>query len=142
MTPFEKACLTGGRRAMSIAKQFGVPVDIVLQFRHQHRVNRERAYKARRTIIERALRIPKEDAPYFRDCLETDRANLDGIALAKWVALPIIYGNHPDSVRGRDGSRYIRDLRKLPLTGFRTGAGVSDIYDERGMDYHAGSMAA
>lgn len=142
MTPFEKACLTGGRTPISIAKQFGVPLDIVLAFKHENRVRRERAYKARRREQERALRIPKAEAPYFRDQLETDRANLDGIALAKWVRIPILYGNSRDSVLGRDGSRYIRDLRKLPLTGFRTGAGISEIYSERGMDYHSGSKAA
>lgn len=133
MTPFEKACLQGGRTPLSIAKQFGVPLDIVLSFKHQHRVNRERAYKARRREQERALRIPKEEAPYFRDHHELDRANLDAEALAKWVALPLKYGNHPDSLFGRDGSRYIRDLRKLPL-GIPASSGISDVYSQQGTD--------
>jgi hypothetical protein len=137
MTPFERACLQGGRTPISIAKQFGVPLDMVLTWKHEHRVRRERAYKARRREAERALRIPKEEAPYFRDQLETDRANIDGKALAKWVSLPLLYGNHPDSVRGLDGSRYIPNLLKLPLRYARSECGISAIYEQLGTDMRA-----
>jgi hypothetical protein len=135
MTPFEKACLQGGRTPISIAKQFGVPLDMVLTWKHEHRVRRERAYKARRREAERALRIPKDDAPEFIDRDETTRRDRDAAALAKWAALQLWFENDPRS--RHDGSRYIPNLLKLPLRYQRSECGISDIYNHRGTDMRA-----
>jgi hypothetical protein len=135
MTPFERACLQGGRTPISIAKQFGVPLDMVLTWKHEHRVRRERAYKARRREAERALRTPKADAPEFIDRDETTRRDRDAAALAKWASLQIWFENDPRS--RHDGSRYIPNLLKLPLRYARSECGISAIYEQLGTDMRA-----
>jgi hypothetical protein len=136
VTPFERACLQGGRTPISIAKQFGVPLDFVLQWKHEHRVRRERAYKARRLQAERALREPKtEGGGYFMDHRDSQRADADREALAKWASLQIWFENDPRS--RHDGSRYIPNLLKLPLRYQRSECGISAIYEQLGTDMRA-----
>lgn len=136
MTKFERACLQS-LPADRIAKQLNCPVEAVVAVKWKWRLKREQAYRERKKAQERAIRVPKEEGSHFIDREEMTRQDRDRASMETWCRMPLKYGNHPDSVRGLDGSRYVRDLRKLPLTGFRVGVGLSTIYEQLGTDMRA-----
>lgn len=144
MTPFEKACLEP-YPAARIAKRLECPVDTVLSIKREWQRKREAVYRKKRRAAERALRIPKDNpaAAIFTDRNETTREDRDRAAMAKWRELQIWFDNDPRSKQWDETQAVLNTMRlkraRQPVASF---GGVSDIYSERGMDYHSGSKAA
>jgi len=140
---YTKALLSG-RQARLIAGDFMIPFDIVCEDRARLRANRERAReKMRLRAQSRRDAIRKPSGAISREWSEVTQREEQRQQYEAWRSLPIVYENDHRS-RPWDERQAVANTMRLMRVRPQAAsyAGVSDIYDERGMDFHAGSKAA
>lgn len=113
---FRQACLRP-IPAARIAKMLNCSVDKVLEVKRDYERERVRAYKARLRDAEAKARAARAEMLGVQqpDRTESLRDMRDRLAMATWCRMQIWFEDSLASRRGADGSRYVRDLLKLPF---------------------------
>lgn len=84
----------GGVSALAVAMRYGVPVGQVMRDREEIRRQRERERLARKNKAQ--IEFLASDEPFALTMEDLNARLSDEAALAKWLALPIRYENHPE----------------------------------------------
>lgn len=126
--------------ALSVSARFGVPLSFVIEERAAARRASDKRRKAR--VREIAMAERRQEAPYSHDHAETLRREADKAALDKFARIKIRFENDPRSKPFNWSKATVNSQRYRNAQPSKSGGGVSDIYETRGFDFHAGSKAA